>query len=62
MDLEARKTQLMADLQTLEQRFNVAQENVRNLTADIHRVSGALALLEEQITETNGLPVEAVAE
>jgi|TARA_R110000744_G_scaffold365405_1_gene474217 hypothetical protein len=62
MDLAERKTQLLSDLKTLEQRFNVAQENVRNLTADIHRVSGALALLEEQLVEANGLTEEAVAE
>jgi len=59
MDLEERKAELVADVQSLEHRLNVTQENAKSLTVDIHRLSGAIALLDEQLAATNGLSEEA---
>mgnify|MGYP003633037367 FL=1 len=62
MDLEERKAELVADVQSLEHRFNVTQENAKQLTVDIHRLSGAIAMLDEQLAAANGNTAEVVAE
>ena len=59
MDLEERKAELVADVQSLEHRLNVTQESAKALTVDIHRIGGALALIDEQLAAENGLTEEA---
>jgi len=62
MDLEERKAELVADVQSLEHRLNVTQENAKSLTVDIHRLSGAIAMIDEQLVAANGNTAEVVAE
>jgi|10_taG_2_1085330.scaffolds.fasta_scaffold41526_3 chromosome segregation ATPase len=62
MDLQARKEELQADLATIEQRLHITQENAKALTVDTHRLSGAIAMIEEQLAAVNGNTAEVVAE
>ena len=62
MNLEERKAELVADVQSLEQRLNITQENAKSLTVDIHRLSGAIAMIDEQRAAANGNTAEVVAE
>jgi septal ring factor EnvC (AmiA/AmiB activator) len=62
MDLQARKEELQADLATMEQRLHITQENAKALTVDTHRLSGAIAMIEEQLAAVNGNTAEVVAE
>jgi len=62
MNLEERKAELVADVQSLEQRLNITQENAKSLTVDIHRLSGAIAMIDEQLAAANGNTAEVVAE
>ena len=62
MNLEERKAELVADVQSLEQRLNITQENAKSLTVDIHRLSGAIAMIDEQLAAANGNTAEGVAE
>jgi len=62
MDLQARKEELQGDLATMEQRLHITQENAKALTVDIHRLSGAIAMIDEQLAAANGNTAEVVAE
>lgn len=62
MDLQARKEELQADLATMEQRLHITQENAKALTVDTHRISGAIAMIDEQLAALNGNTAEVVAE
>jgi hypothetical protein len=62
MDLQARKEELQADLATMEQRLHITQENAKALTIDTHRISGAIAIIDEQLVALNGNTAEVVAE
>ena len=62
MNLEERKAELVADVQSLEQRLNITQENAKSLTVDIHRLSGAIAMIDEQLAAAKGNTAEVVAE
>lgn len=62
MDLQARKEELQADLATMEQRLHITQENAKALTVDTHRISGAIAMIDEQLAAANGNTAEVVAE
>ena len=62
MDLQARKEELQADLATMEQRLHITQENAKALTVDTHRISGAIAIIDEQLATLNGNTAEVVAE
>jgi len=62
MDLQARKTELQADLATMEQRLHITEENAKALTIDTHRISGAIAIIDEQLAALNGNTAEVVAE
>ena len=62
MDLEERKDELQSDLTTIEQRLRITEENAKALTVDLHRISGAIAMIEEQLIAANGTTAEVVAE
>ena len=62
MDLEERKAELVADVQSLEHRLNVTQENAKSLAVDLHRLSGAIAMIDEQLVAANGNTEETVTE
>ena len=44
MDLSERRAELVADLEKVQQRLNIAQANAQALLIDIHRIEGAIAL------------------
>ena len=59
MDLSERRAELVADLEKVEQRKNIAQDNAQALQIDIHRIEGAIALCDEQMAPAEEEPVEA---
>ena len=59
MDLSERRAELVADLEKVEQRKNIAQANAQALQIDIHRIEGAIALCDERLAPVDEEPVEA---
>ena len=59
MDLSERRAELVADLEKVEQRKNIAQANAQALQVDIHRIEGAIALCDEQVAPAEEEPGEA---
>ena len=59
MELSERRPELVADLEKVEQRKNIAQANAQALQIDIYRIEGAIALCDEQLAPAEEEPVEA---
>ena len=60
MELTPRRAALVADLEKVQQRLNIAQANAQALQIDIHRFEGAIALCDEQLAPAaEEEPVEA---
>ena len=59
MDLSERRAELVADLEKVEQRKNIAQANAQALQVDIHRIEGAIALCDARLAPAEEEPVEA---